>query len=445
MTFDNCGRAGLCDAGPEPAITKPDAGTSSPSTPLDGGPALNCYDSVDRPNVIFMNGSTNFTPFVVAMVPIVAQSGFVIVWQPTSSCTGADTAFNSDATRRVMKNPTNSSQNWPSFYTVSNVPSGTQCQLGGSPAAMAAGLPAGQEIVDIGESDIFATSCPVTNAAVSPFDQYVPGSMAYPAVRHFGGPIQSMVFVTPPDSSQRVISAEAARIVFGLGGNASSSAEVQPWVDPAFMWIRSSTTGTTGIISRGIGVPPTDFWGIDQKSASNMVTQIKSVSSANAEKTLGLLSMDFADKEKNNLHVLYFQPRGALAGFLADLHPFTKDKQNLRDGHYPLWGPIHLYVHELSGGGISNGATAFVTQFSVPEPDTQLLNATIATGNVPVCAMKVMRDFEMGPLHSYTPQFQCYCYFEKQVGAGAECHACNGPGDCAAPTPACNLGYCEAQ
>ncbi len=202
--------------------------------------------------------------------------------------------------------------------------------------------------------------------------------------------------------------------------------------------------GTTSIIARGIGVPSTDWWGIDQRTAPNMVTQLKSVSTGEAERTIGTLSIDFADKEKDNIHILYFQPRGALAGFLPDRHPYTRDKQNVRDGHYPLWGPIHLYAREVNGE-ITAGAKAFITQFAVPRPSTDLLNAIIDTGNVPSCAMRVWRDAEMGPLRHFEAPFQCHCFYEKKLNGGNDCKACTGPADCGGDRPACNLGYCEVQ
>ena len=441
LAFDNCARAGLCDGGgPAPALVRPDAGPTAPGLPLDGGPTETCYDPARRPNVVFLNGSTNFTPFIRAMTPLLAESGFVIVWQPTSSCTGVDTVFNPDPARRVMRNPTTTAQSYASYYTVETLPNGVPCLLGGSPAAAALALPSGQEPVDLGQSDIFATSCPTTSAA-SPFDQYEPEQGAYAAVRHFLGPVQSMAFVVPFGSSQRVISAEAARLVFGLGGTARP---VAPWTDPAYLWVRSATTGTNGIISRGIDVPPTAWWGVDLRSAPNLVSQLKTVSTGEAEKTIGTLSIDFADREKDNLHILYFQPRGALAGFLPDLKPFTRDKENVRDGHYPLWGPIHLYARQQAGD-LTAGARAFVSQFSVVHPDQKLLDATIDTGNVPTCAMKVSRDTEMGPLHPFESSFQCHCYYEKKLNGGTGCAACTGPAECPAERPACNLGYCERQ
>jgi hypothetical protein len=250
-----------------------------------------------------------------------------------------------------------------------------------------------------------------------------------------------MAFVAPPASSQRVISAEAAREVFGTGGNAGKSA---PWIDPTYMFIRSSTTGTNNIISLGIGVPAKKWWGIDKKTAGNMRDNIITVDPGSSEKTIGILSMDFANKAKQNLHILAFQARGQLAGFLPDQQGATNDKINVRDGHYPLWGVIHIYT-KLNGGLPSAQASAFINQFALPKPDQELLDATIATGNVPVCAMKVARSTEMGPLSPFTPGFGCGCYFELKVNGGTSCTKCNGPADCPAARPACNIGYCEVQ
>jgi hypothetical protein len=438
LTFNNCQRIGLCDGGIEFPIEKPDGGTTVSTTPLDAGSLEYCYDAVLRPKPIFMNGSTNFTPFIRTMVPILAgQTGtseFTLVWQPTSSCTGADTAFSLDATRRVMRNPTSSGQSFAAYYTPTNLPNGTPCRLGNSPGAPAAE----QELVDIGQSDIFASSCPVTNAA-APFNQYEPSQGAYADVKHFLGPIQSMVFVVPYESSQRVISAEAARLVFGLGG---SNNVVVPWVDKNALFVRAATTGTNGIISRGIDVPSTNWWGIDQRTAPNLVNQIKSASVNDAEKTIGTLSIDFADREKDNMHILYFQPKGALAGFLPDAQSVTREKQNVRDGHYPLWGPIHLYARQVNGV-LTDAAGAFITNFSVPRPDQRLLDATIEAGSVPACAMRVTRDAEMGPLRPNKATFQCHCYYEKKLNGSTSCKPCAGPADCTADRPACSLNFCE--
>jgi hypothetical protein len=223
-------------------------------------------------------------------------------------------------------------------------------------------------------------------------------------------------------------------MIFGQGGKNGAA---KPWIDPMFMWIRSWTTGTNNIISRGIDVPPTHWWGVDKGTAPAMHDALLAVSVVDAERTIGTLSGAAA---KDAIHALFFQGRGQLAGFLPDSSPAAHDNQNVRDGHYPLWGPIHLYA-KTSGGQPSSAASAFVIPFSTP--NRALLDASVAGGMVPICAMSVTRDTEMGPLRGFVPDFQCDCYYELKVRGGTRCQACTGPADCPASAPACNFGYCE--
>jgi hypothetical protein len=426
LAFDNCARLGLCNGAtydPTSLIAPPavDAGaaTTTPATL----PTVGCYDAPARPKVIFMQGSTNFTGFIQAMAPIVAQRGYTIVWQPTSSCAGAGAGgFDSGAGKNEMKNPTTTAQTPASFYDAQG--NATPCALGNSPGSPDPGV---GEITDVGESDVFAASCGANTT-------WVPGSGDFTNVGHYLGPIQPMVFATPPASTQKVISAEAAHMVFGMGSNAGAA---MPWIDPTFMWIRSPTTGTNNIISRGIDVPPTKWWGVDKKTAPAMHDALLTVSAAEAEKTIGTLSSDSA---KDGIHTLFFQAKGQLAGFLPDSSASARDKQNVRDGHYPFWGPIHLYT-KVAGGQPSPAASAFILPFSTP--NQALIDASIAGGTVPICAMAVTRDTEMGSIKAFNPDALCHCYYESKVRGGTDCKVCSGPADCSPAAPACNLGYCE--
>ncbi len=426
LEFDNCARIGLCGGGYDPTkLVDPPVTTPTPPSNLPINlPTVGCYDSELRPKVIYMQGSTNFTSFIQTMAPLVAQKGYALVWQPTSSCLGAAAGgFGDTAGKTLMRNPTVAGESFAAFYDANG--NATDCALGNSPRSPESGA----EITDIGQSDVFAASCT---------PGWEPGSADYPQVGHYLGPVQAMVFVVPRASSQRAISAEAAHLVFGGGGNRM----ISPWTDPEFLWIRSATTGTNNIISRGIDVPPTKWWGVDKKTAPAMRDALLTVSAAAAERTLGTLSMDFAEESKDSLHILYFQAEGQLAGFLPDSAPSARDKQNVRDGHYPLWGPIHLYT-PVTGGQPSATASAFILPFLTPNQD--LMDATIAAGNVPICAMSVTRDVEMGPLKAFSPDFKCSCYYEKAVTGATGCTPCSVPADCSKEAPACNLGFCEAQ
>jgi hypothetical protein len=208
--------------------------------------------------------------------------------------------------------------------------------------------------------------------------------------------------------------------------------------------VRSSGTGTTQISSRAIGLDPTKWWGIDRLSATNLVASMEAIDPNVAEGVIGMLSSDFADKSRANLRTLAFQQQGQKYGYLPDSTPESEDKANVRDGHYPIWGAIHLTA-ATTNGVPSPAASALITQFTVPKLDENLVGAIIQAGYVPACAMKVTHTIEVGPLTTYKPPFGCGCFYDKAVNGATSCKACGGPGDCGGATPACNYGYCEAQ
>jgi hypothetical protein len=421
VVFDNCKRLGLCDGGAPALISPPppEAGVTTEAAV----PTVGCY-SAARPTPLYMQGSTNFTPFIAAMSKLV--TGNTIIWQPTSSCAGAGAGgFGSTA----MENPTSSSQNPATFYDQSG--NATPCALGNGPHA----IDANSDPTDIGESDVFSESCTPTGQS-----SWIPGTAPYQSIGEYLGPVQSFVFVTPSASDQTVISAEAARLVFGLGGDQGKSA---PWTMPSSMLVRAPSTGTNIILSLAINIPPTAWWGTVVKNALAMTNDIVDTSSSSAEETIGVLSTDYADNPmyKAGINTLYFQASGQRAGFLPDSLPSTNDKQNTRDGHYSPWGFIHLYLTLDASAQPQPQAQAFISLFN--EPNQALVDATIMGGDVPVCAMHVTRTTEMGPLAAYVPSFQCNCYYGKSVNGSTSCTSCAGPSDC--PTQVCNLGFCEAK
>jgi hypothetical protein len=202
------------------------------------------------------------------------------------------------------------------------------------------------------------------------------------------------------------------------------------------------------MIAKAIGVPPGAFWGVDRGTAAAVDADLRVISDPTlANQAIGIISADYYDSDRANLRALAFKAEGQGCGYLPDSTPFKKDKANVRDGHYPIWGPIHFFANVANGIPVSPAAAAFVSVVSVPNLAKQLLDAFIASSLVPDCAMRVQRRAELGPMTAYAPPFTCGCYFEAAVsGAPADgCSRCATANDCADPTrPACNLGYCEA-
>jgi hypothetical protein len=422
VAFDDCARLGLCDAGA-------DAGAAIPPPLVDGGatttedggapppPTVDCYDPVLRPDVIYISGGTNLPPLLKLVAPLLAQDTppYTVVFFSSSSCAGADAIFSADPALHIIQNQP---PNYATYYDVNG-------------NAIPCLLDPGGDMVDVGQSDLFASTCTST---------YIPAAAPYASVAEYLGPIQPISFAVNANSSQTAISAEAAHMVFGMGGNHGVAT---PWTNPDLYYIRSQSTGTNQLTSRAISVQPDQWWGIDQLTATNMTNALIGVDPAAADSAIGVLSTDSADSAGANLRELFFQASGQRCGFLPDTTAFTKDKMNVRDGHYPIWGPMHFYTEVDASLQPSAAASAFVLRFSVPQLDQALLMAITTSGLIPACAMKVNRTAEMGPLEAYSPAFQCGCYYDSLVKGTTSCKPCAVPADCPADLPACNYGYCE--
>lgn len=416
IPFDDCGRLAACNATSAAQVFLVDAGAPSlgaipplinPETP----PTISCTDP-SRPNLIYVAGSTSFSQFVQAVQPLLsaATPAYTVVFLPASSCAGAAAVFDRDPSKHVIQNQTG---NWAFFYDGNG--NQTYCLLDSE-----------GNTVDVGESDVAPVDCGYQESA---------GVADYP------GPLQAFSFVVPSGSSQQTISAEAAHLVFGAGGNGGAAA---PWTDPTLYFIRASNTGSILLTSPAIGVASAAWWGIDRISDDNLRDSMEAVDPTRVEGAIGVLSTNVADPARANLRELAFQAQGQLAGYLPDSTPVSLDKGNVRDGHYPIWGTIHLFASIVTGVP-SQAADALVTRFTVPKLDQTLITAIIGAGYVPACAMKVVRHQEMGPLASIEPKFDCGCYFTTVVDGASSCTSCKVPADCPSATPSCNYGFCEIQ
>jgi hypothetical protein len=313
------------------------------------------------------------------------------------------------------------------FYSGSNAPQ--PCLLGD------AGMP-----VDVGESDVYATTCPTQYPSVGVIDN--------------PGPVQAMAFVVPYSSNQDSISQEAAREVFGIGGNDGGA---QPWVDPSLYFVRNKNTGTQQIISKAIDVPANQFWGIDRGSAQAVASLLGNQSGgtpATTDSAIGILSVAVYDTNRTVLKTLAFKAGGQNVAFLPDSTTTSYDKQNVRDGHYPLWGPLHFFTPNTQLMMPSTQAESFISFFQGSILVANLLDAYINASLIPLCAMSVQRmnSQELGELQpSALPS--CECYFLQQAhgpqSAPAplppECTTCEADSNCSPPRSYCHLGFCEVQ
>ena len=396
-----------------------------PSTASSAMPTSLCSDLLPPgKQIVYITGSSNFAPLLQGLSQVVVNKiNIVPVFRTTTSCTGVrsmNPLSPSYVSDHYIKDPTTETDTYAQIFLGDGMPA-VSCLLGPSGVA-----------VDIGESEIAQETC---------------GEPANPPdlVQESLGPILPIIFAVPRDSRQRVISAAAAQQVFGGGGG------VPPWENPQFLYIRGQGTATLRLVAKEIGLLPSQFWGTDQGSASAMAQNLSLLlSKEEADPALGMLGTDYYDQPvyRDALRALGFQANGQSCAYLPDSSLTSRDKINVRDGHYPLWGRIHFFNARMNGMPISPVAATFLYLFVSPMLDPDILAALINAGWVPPCAMKVTRDTDLGDFtYADPPPVACGCAFEAQVGVDPlrpACVTCTSSSDCPQNRSTCNYGYCEA-
>jgi len=164
--------------------------------------------------------------------------------------------------------------------------------------------------------------------------------------------------------------------------------------------------------------------------------------------TLGILSVEIYDGARAMVHALAFRAFHQNKSYWPDSTPTTFDKQNVRDGHYPLWSYVEYVAPQAGGGGALNANAQEIIDLLVGKqvatnPAFEPLDQVIGAGLVPACAMKVQRSVEGGDLSPATIAEPCGCYFEKKATGNTSCTACTDNSTCG--TGMCRHGYCEAR
>jgi hypothetical protein len=378
-----------------------------------GAPQSPPCASLPSPRV-YITGSNAIEPVLRELGPILAKNKEpkTIIYQRQSSCRGMEAIVHS-------KKITGVAHHWNDGEKV-------ECTLD-----------AGGTAADIGSCDVFATTC----------QDFFGGFPSY--VRDYNnGPIQAMILVVPETNTQtqKVISREAAYFIYGLEGGAA------PWVDPEHILRRDASSGTQAMIAEAIKVPVSRWRGKLMATTQEMYNALKATPPADAEKTIGIYDVVNGAGTEDVVRVLAFQAKDQRCGFFPDTTPGDLDKRNVRDGHYAIWGPLHLFLKVNAGGDpVSESAKAVVdyitgtkTLDDDPKVDRYRLLRIQAEGHlVPQCAMRVTRRTELGDLEPFTPAAPCTCFYESVVTKTTTCKACTSDVSCPSEAPRCRYGFCE--
>ena len=301
-------------------------------------------------------------------------------------------------------------------------------------------MPAGGAQIDVGISATFVSSCATFQPA------------AGIEVQKFTGPIQAYLFGVLETSTQSAITAEEGYMAFGLG----TSGGVTPWNDETLLFIRPQTTSTALTTSAAIRVPAAKLKGVRYQRTGELLTAMLPLAAVpdSAEKAIGIIGAEIYDARRDTLNALAFRAYGQRYAYYPDSTPTATDKANVRDGHYFPWSPVELMVpYATIGPNIGQPVREALSRYVVDlilglstsiDPGFEPLNFVVDKGLVPVCAMKVTREFEGGDFSLYSPPEPCHCFYESRVGvSNPACLACSANQPCASGV--CRHGFCEAQ
>jgi ABC-type phosphate transport system substrate-binding protein len=382
---------------------------------LVGARAARAADCTTLPGPVYLAGSTAAKPFVALVGKVLASQNppVTVIYTGQGSCTGVDAILNGTPLQGM--GPAALSY-WDAAGTE------LKCDLAGDGPVL---------VADVGISDVFATTC-----------YRLPGGLPS-NVADFLGPVQTMSFVVPVASTEASISAEAAYYVFGFGANSG----VDPWTDEAMIYRRDELSGTQRMVATAIGVEAGRWKGVGTTGSDDL--RKKLIASPLPGKAIGILAADVAQENRDNVRVLAYQHFGQSCGYFPDRDGTSNDKTNVRDGHYAIWGPLHLLTR-LNGSGfpVKPAAADVIGYLSGTKSvgdGLDLISLEAQRHVVPQCAMRVKRGSEMGALASYAPSGSCGCYYDKVANGNTTCTPCTGPRDCPATAPVCSYGFCETQ
>jgi len=469
--FDNATRNTLCLEGGTlcPAVPMPDSGAPPPvdsgapvdsggavdsgAPPADSGPTYpSCFSLTQGPaggalpsTVVVATGSTAIQPYMARVAQVLESLNIeTVVYLGAGSCFGVSGMLNPQ-TNTLQEIGATATYYDPALDANGNVQQGT-CAIDDP-----------TKIADLGISDVFATTC--VPALIN--QGGLPNNL-----HDFFGPVQVMEMVVPATSSESSISNAAAYMVWGFGNNSG----VAPWTDSNFLLQRSASSGTQNMIAAQIGLPPGDWQGIPNKSSTNVLTGLTNVANGKGvdggptsesnpvSKTMGILASDVADSNRQTLKPLAFQDVGQSCGWYPDSTASSFDKANVRDGHYPIWGPSHLIAYADAQGNEMNAAVKTLVD-AMNGRNTQVLQTLdiiqfyAKNHIVPTCAMHVQRADDGHSYSAYAPATSCSCYYDLKATGQTSCQTCSHDSDCAnAPNGATTcvnvfgippVGYCE--
>ncbi len=379
---------------------------------------ISCDDTT-LPNPLYLAGSSAFEPTLAQLsLQIAAKRGMSIIYQPASSCIGASDIADSTALSGTA------------HYYVADATQATGV------ATKTCNVPTATSVKAlVGVSDVFYDSC--TGVANS-----LPAN-----VGEWHGPVQDMCIIVPEANvTTTALSYKQVAAIYGCGANGGQT----PFTDETAIQQRTSASGTQTMVAAAIGVPPTAFKGNQNKGSSDLVTSLLAV--PDPQTAIGILASDAYDPARNKFNAVAFQGKGQTKAYYPDSDVNSLDKKNVRDGHYMIQGPLHLFSTLTNGAPSATAKTVldWITGAVAIDPadtaNTGYTKTVAGAGEIPPCAMKVVNSYDGGPFTVYTPPVSCGCLFDKSANKlttdPVGCVPCTTNAQCTGGKR-CQTGYCE--
>ena len=381
-------------------------------------PARAAQDCRTLGNPVVVTGATAIKPLLAEIAKVLAvpqslagTSGPVtVLYSGAGSCVGVDAAVNGTKVTAATL----------TYWDSAGVEQ--TCALDSTGGGLNA---------DVAVSDVFASTC-------LPLPNGLPNN-----VHDFLGPVQTMTFVVPQASKQESISAEAAYYVFGFGADSG----VEPWTDSAQIFRRNAQSGTQRMLGVALGIDATRWLGTEASSGSDMRQRVIAAGSSNPESAIGILGADEAQANRATLNVLAYQHFGQSCATYPDREIDSNEKENVRNGVYQPWGPLHLLTavdnNQHPASPLAETLIGYLLGNQTPPGGLDLIALEAQRFVVPQCAMRVQRSQEMGPAVPYTPPQPCGCYYEKLANTTTSCTPCESNRDCTESNTLCSYHFCE--
>lgn len=388
---------------------------ASLASPTQAGP---CSDVKNAVYVAVTPAAEQYVEKIAQLLQLDDPNPLPVIWQVTSSCRAAESVV-LDNTPSGSCAPgaclTGTAKVWP----LDRSPVKT-CELDNKNGTH----------IHLAVSDVFPSSCP--SLAAKPTS----------GVLDLLGPVSSYALVMSAQAMEGAIHAEEAHFVFGAG----KVAGVKPWLNDSAVVLLGDRDAGPLLLAPRIKLP-IGKW----RTGRQVYTADEVFASLPAEpaSSLSILPTTLIDKRRSDVRVLGFQSIGQHGAFFPDRKSNTFDKQNVRDGHYPLWGYMHMLLladpvrpTQALSTAAARVADILIGKEKVATRDTVPMQ--LSQGFVPQCAMRVAKMNDSAPLTPAPASNACHCWFEKNVTGGVlNCGECKDGMTCSVGT--CRRNFCEVE